>query len=307
MDEDTAKNIIKLYRDGHSLRQISKVLHGTIGRERVRQLLHASRVGWRGRGAKSRPPQHLTSAERTRLAELLGYLYGDGHLTRNKNGNHGLFDCVLTFAANEPDLVERALTITEDLYGFRPRVKKYGGWTCVKFRRSFAKYLQEIGYPAGKKSMCNPRAPLDLLPTKEDRVAFIRGFLNAEASVHKSVFVHQSVRISATPTRVARARAVGKNTILKGKPCTFVAWSAAAEIFADNTSSSRILTDLSTLLRGIGIPSTVKPIRAYIGFSGVTSVHFELRIRRQHLKTVADLRLVDSTKKQEKLNQLLRG
>ncbi|MBN1274987.1 LAGLIDADG family homing endonuclease [Candidatus Woesearchaeota archaeon] len=303
MDAVDRAMIIDAYEMGMSIREVVDFTGGVCGRESIRIILKGGGVPLRGRGVKYRDASSFFGEEVCLFAELLGCMYGDGSLSKNKNAGHGCYDAVLVFSADERDVVERIAFITSRLFGFEPRVIDKG-YFCIKLRRSFARYLHEFGYPLGKKSVLNPVLPLSFLVTPAMQKAFLRGFFNAEASVHKTVCVHQSVRIFPDKQLRKALFARGKPYTMKNIAYRICGWCHVKDLFEERPASSNILLGVQELLLRIGIPSTIYPIRVHISGAERVSIHYELRIRTKYLKTVADSGLLSSRKKVRKLQQL---
>ncbi len=300
MDNKTRDQVIKLYNEGLSIKKIVTEIKGRFGREVIRQNLKKAGVNMRGRGTKYKPADTYDSSDSEDFAELLGLFYGDGHLSRNKNPAHGLYDCTLTFAQNESDLVNRATLLTEKVFGFKPSNIRKEGYFSLKFRRSFARYLHEFGYPVGKKSVINPCLPLKFLKNNAMRSSFIRGFLNAEASINDAVSIQQSVRIELPKESIEKLKSVGKECLIKNMKCHFINWHTANSIVQKPVKSNALI-DLQALLEYFGIKSRIYPVRVYVGSKDKTSIHFELCIPRKFIKRLIDQNLISCEKKLNKL------
>lgn len=305
MDSDIKKQIVEHYERGLSIRRITELIGNQCGRETIRKELKNANVSMRGKSTAYKASALFNSKEAADFSELLGYFYGDGHVSKNRNTSHGLYDCCLSFTLNETDIVNRVDLITENLFGFRPRsIKKRGYWS-LRFRRSFAKYLASFGYPVGKKSTRNPRLPLAFLNNAELKIHFLRGFFNAEASINNTVFVHQSVQVLLPEDSVRELRRVGAHKFLGKNCCCFVPWSRARAVIKQNVKS-RILEGVQQLLADLGIPSKLYPIRVYVGNEGIVGIHFELRISTKSIKRVSMLNLITSNKKSRIIDSLAR-
>ncbi|MBR9700324.1 hypothetical protein GOV11_00475 [Candidatus Woesearchaeota archaeon] len=307
MDGWTKNIVVRLYREGNSIRKTSKLINEKYGRETVRKILHEAGVRLRGSIKAYVPLDELTTTEKEDFAEILGYFYGDGSLSKSKNSNQGDFTCGLTLAENEKDLVTRVCSITQKIFRFTPKVKKFKGYYFMKFRRSFGNYLDVFGYPVGKKSMLNPHFPTDFLDTDGKKISFVRGFMNAEASVYKSISVHQSVRIYVSDSKIRILTPLGSKICMKGQICYLISWKKAKEVIGEMPKKSNMLEDLKIILDELGMKSKIYPLRIYVGHAGVTSIHFELRILKKYIKRALDLRIVSSKKKLKKLQMLCGG
>ncbi len=305
MDAVIGQKIVNLYNKGYTIRQIAQSGNIPYKREQVRKELKSAGVPLRGRATTYPHYLSFTVDEQALLAELLGYLYGDGSVHKNKNTRSGLYDCNLAFSIDEEDLVICVSSIIKSLFGYRPTIRKKKDIYLIKFRRSVAKYIHSIGYPAGKKSVLNPKLPKHILSTCETQQSFIRGFLNAEASINKSVFVHQSVRLAISEKNVKSLKAKGKICLIKGHRRYFVRWSDAKQVLnSHKLPKSNILLGIQYLLKQADISSTVYPIRVYIGKN--TALHYELWVSKRDLRKVMEHRLLTSKKKFHVLSTLLR-
>lgn len=313
MDEILSKRIVKLYKEGFTIRQIVRLISRKYGREIVRKELKKCGVILRGRGAVYKNYRDFTPKGANLFTEFLGYLYGDGSLHKYKNTRHGKFDCRLYFALDEADLVEKVSALIRYLFQFTPKVMKGKSNYDIKFKKSFAKYLYLIGYPAGKKSIINPSLPTSILTSLEFKKSFIRGFLNAEASINntlRTIVVQQSVRMAVPKEIVKKLCQNSRSYSGIHSSYSFVNWVRAKEILNTNNinlKNSNILLGIKHLLSDLKIHAKIYPVRLYIGKDGNISVHYELHIAPQHLAKVTALNIITCKKKQQKLNMLLRG
>jgi hypothetical protein len=306
MDKETINQIIRLYKKGFSIRKIEKIISGKYHKESIRENLKRSGMILRGIGIIYKNYGQFSSEENDLFAELLGYLYGDGSLHKYKNTSHGIYDCHLAFSLNEADLVKRIVKITNNLFKFIPKVIRKKSIYLIKFRRSFAKYLANIGYPIGKKSILNPNFPLEILKYDSMKRHFICGFLNAEATVNETITVQQSVRINLPLGIINFLKKKNKPYKMNDLECYFIKFSKIKSLNL-NIQESKMLLDLKKLLNEFGIQSAIYPIRLYIGRKNKTSIHFELHISPKFIRKIKDFNMLSCTKKVEKLNKLLQG
>jgi len=300
MKSEHINSIIHYYNLGYSLRKIQQFV--PYKRETIRQKLKKEKINLRGRGIIYKDPSLFSSNEKKLLAELLGYLYGDGSLHKYKDTCHGCYECILTFCWNESDLVKTVQSITNILFKSPIHIKQKKGIFIIKFQRSLAKYFHSIGYPAGKKSMVNPFLPT--LENKNLKISFLRGFFNAEATVNKAFSVQQSVRLDSTSHIRQLLKKYGKPYninerryyILKGR-------TALNFIKKEELPPSNVLKGIQSLLCDLKIPSTIYIIRLYMGKH--ISVHYELRISPSYRDMIKKLHLISCEKKLSKLNTLL--
>jgi hypothetical protein len=305
VDDKTKSLVIELYKENNSIRKIKQIIKNKYGYESIRKELKKSGANLRGRGARYQDYMMFEPDNSALFAELLGYFYGDGSLHKYKDSSHGCYCCYLAFSRDEQDLVSKVICITEKLFNFKPRVLIKKSNYLIVFRQSFAKYLHNIGYPAGKKSQINPNLPLNILTTHSMKQGFIRGFLNAEASVNNSVSVQQSVRIKLSQKVLSNINLKNNSYLLGKTKCYLVRWSAVKDLNCFKTlPKSNILSDLSKLLNTLNIKSKLYFIRIYIGKCDTTSVHIELRIYPKFIKEIINLNLISCDKKLKKLKSL---
>jgi len=307
MDEKTINLIISLYKKGFSIRDIEQKINGDYHRESIRENLKKRGLILRGTGMRYKDYKQFSSEEEALFAELLGYFYGDGSLHKFKNTSRGLYDCHLFFSLNEKDIVKRVTYITKSLFGFEPRIQGKKGVYALKLKRSFAKYLASIGYPAGKKSILNPNFPLKLLKNNLMKRHFICGFLNAEATVNKTIAVQQSVRIDLPLKIIELLKKENKSYKMKNLECFFIKFSKVKPLINSNIKESNMLLDLKKLLNDFEIQSTIYPVRLYLGCNNKASIHFELQIKPQFIKKIKDFNMLSCNKKADRLNKLLQG
>lgn len=300
MDKVNKEAIIKLYGEGYSIRKVSGLIGFSYQRESIRKVLKQENIPIRGRGVVYKHYLKFTGEESALFAEFLGYFYGDGHIHKYVDPGHGLYECLLCFSLNERDIVKRVVYITGRLFNFKPRVVKQEGRYLIKFRRSLAKYLYNFGYPVGKKSLINPRLPLDKLRNKLMKKHFICGFLNAEASINKTVCVQQSIRIKIPKDKLEALKERHQPYFMRGRRCYFIKWSDV-KTFIDLSETSNVLCDLSKLLADFKIPSRIYPIRLYIGKNDTSSIHFELTMPPRYIKNIKEQGMLSCDKKLKKL------
>ncbi len=305
MDKVNKENIIKLYGQGYSIRKVSELIGFAYQRESIRKILKQENVPLRGRGAVYKHYSKFTKEESALFAEFLGYFYGDGCLYKYKCTSYGGYGCTLAFSLKEGDLVKRVVYITQKLFQFTPRVSKTKSNHMILFRKTLGRYLYDVGYPAGKKSLINPKIPANMLKNKIMKKHFICGFLNAEATVNQTIAAQQSVRVNLPKPIIEELKQENGRAYLRNSkcPCYFIKWSKIKNKI--NVKESNILCDLKELLSDLGISSAVYPIRLYIGKNDKTSVHYELYINRRSLKLAKETGIISQESKLNKLNQIL--
>jgi len=210
---------------------------------------------------------------------------GDGSISKRKDAR---YDCVLSFALREKNFVDAVRDIVKQLFGYDPKVVVNHSWYTIVMRRSIARYLHEqCGYPTGKKSVGNPNIP-DWIMRADSfvKIAFVRGFLNAEASIDDCVKIPQSVRIfppEHVQDKLKRASnfhdaASFKYYSLRGNKAKYILGKRYLR-------QSNILLDLQKLLYEFQISSKINLNRVWMSpRSNCVSLHYELYIPKRMIK-----------------------
>lgn len=303
MDVALKKRILDLYSSGYSIREIVRLIGCVYERSSVQQVLKHAGVPLRGRSQSYIDPYEFQGVDAEDFAEFLGSMYGDGYICKVHGYAHDRFESSLAFSLDEEDLVRRIVFIVKKLFGFEPHVVKKGLY-IIRLRVSLAKHLYIFGYPVGKKSDLNPVLPLSYLRSRNMKIAFIRGFFNAEATVNKAIAVHQSVRFHPKKPVLDKLICTGRRYVMKKKTYYICTWNDAKQIIGSQAMQSHILEGVLSLLVAIGISASIYPIRLHIGETGYVSVHFELRIKTKCLKKALDFKLVSCHKKVDSLKTL---
>lgn len=307
MDSLIKEEISTLYKEGLSIRKIERAINYRYRRESIRMELKKAGVPMRGRFITYKNLDFFNSDERLLFAEFLGYLYGDGSLHKNKNPSHGLYDCVITFSLDEGDLVNRVIFIVKKLFSFNPKVirNRDDNTYSIKFRRSFAKYISLLGYPAGKKSINNPLILNSIFHNSEMEKSFIKGFLNAEATINRALSVQQSVGMTLSRRKIDKLKSLARNGMSKGNLYSFVRWKKAKKVISTHYKDSNILLGLKNMLSKVGINVKIYPVRVYIGKNDKISIHLELKVRKEDLNKIRDFNLLSCKDKLKKLDNFL--
>lgn len=283
------QDMIVLYNDGLSIQQIAKIAGR--GRETVRTILKRHGVRMRFRGVKYDPLSTYPHEKKLLLAELLGYLMGDGSISKRKDGG---YDCVLSFGLDEKNLVDRAVNIVKQLFGYNPKVVNNSNWYAIVLRRSIGRYLhEECGYPVGKKSIINPHIPAWITQESPSvKAAFIRSFLSAEASVDKTyVKVQQSVRIFLPENVRNRLRQGSKVYDNSSFRYNWLCGEEARSLIGAHMRHSNLLVDLQKLLSEFLIDSKICFNRVWASSkSGAVSLHYELYAPKKMFKCLGQLK-----------------
>lgn len=280
------KKIISLYNSGLNIRQIAEIVGR--GRETVRVMLKRHNIRMRFRGIKYDPLPSYHHEKKVLLAELFGYLMGDGSVSKRKDRR---FDCIISFSLEEKNFVDVVKNIVNQLFGYVPKSMVDRTWYRVTLRRSIARYLhEECGYPLGKKSVVNPNIPQWILEADQlVKTAFIRGFLNAEASINDCVKVSQSVRIFL-PRDVQYQLEQMANIRDASFKYHSLRWRKAKSIVKEYVRPSNILLDLQKLLLELQINSKIYSNRIWMSSrSGSVSIHYELYMQRKMLERLREL------------------
>lgn len=282
------EEIISLYNGGLNIQKIAKIAR--LGKETVRVVLKRHGVKMRFRGIKYDPLPSYPHERKLLLAELFGYLMGDGSISKRKDRR---YDCVISFALEENNFVDAVKNIVNQLFGHVPKITFDRTCYRIILRRSIARYLHEqCGYPLGKKSIVNPNIPSWIMQADQQvKTAFIRGFLNAEASVNDCVKVPQSVRIFLPRDVQYHLRQVA-NVHDASFKYRSLCWGKAKPIVEKYVRPSNILLDLQRLLSELQISSKIYFNRVWMSSkSGSVSIHFELYIQRKMLERLRELNI----------------
>lgn len=286
------QDMVALYNDGLNIQQIAKIAGR--GRETVRVILKRHGTKMRFRGVKYDPISVYSHERKQQLAELFGYLMGDGSISKRKNGS---YDCILALALKEKNFVNSVINITKQLFGYVPKIRAELDYGCYKivFRRSIARYLcEQCGYPAGKKSVVNPRIPSWIMQsTYKIKAAFIRGFLNAEASVDDCVKVAQSVRISLPEDLRDQLRRIASINNEASYRYYSSRWEKAKPFVVKYTKPSNVLLDLQKLLSEFQIGAKIYLNRVWMSSkSDGVSIHYELYIQKKMLNRLKQFNML---------------
>lgn len=280
-DEVLERHVISLYNDGLSIRQIAKITDHA--REGIRLILKHHSVPMRGRCVKHKPFSEFSFVEKISLARLFGYLFGDGSISRNKDGR---YECSLSFALTETGYVGDIKNIVESLFHFTPRVKiENESHFRILLRRSVARYLhQECYYPVGKKSVVNPHIPNWVMGSEpEVKASFTKGFLNAEASImDEGIKIRQAVRIFPPEDILARLKQMAKIRATKTYTYFSLNWRAGKSLCEPYIRPSNILVDLRELLREFQVVGEIYPF--WIWMSSINNnigIHYELNLSKK--------------------------
>lgn len=305
MDAQTKREIAELYKKEFSIYQIEKLIEHRYRREAIRMALKRQGISLRGRNARYCAPEQFDGGDAADFAELLGYFYGDGSLCRD--GGKDSYQCCIFFSLNEADLVDRVIDITKRLFEFTPKHYKGRHVYTLKFKRSFAKYLYDIGYPLGKKSVLNPALPGNILQTDPMKKSFVRGFFNAEATINKTLCVQQSIRINMPEKVITKLKEENPSYMLNKQECYFIRWGKVKGLLTEEIKArANILLGIIAVLESWNVRSFIYPVRLYIGKNNKTSMHCELQVSPKDLEKIKRLNLLSCEKKVDKLNKVLR-
>lgn len=288
------QDIVTLYNGGLNIMQIAKIVGQ--GRETVRVCLKRNGVRMRFRGIKYDPLPEHTHTRKVSLAELFGYFVGDGSVSKRKDGR---YDCTLSLALKEKDFVDRVIDITRQLFDSIPKVESHKDYFKLVFRRSIGRYLcEQCGCPAGKKSVVNPHVPSWIMQSSSEvKVAFIRGFLNAEASVSDCVKVAQSVRVSLPETVKGQLKLVSSINSQASYRYYSARWRDAKALVAEHVRPSNILVDLQKMLSEFHIDAKMYLNRVWMNSNcSSASVHYELYMSKKMLNRLKQFNMVTKGK-----------
>lgn len=196
------------------------------------------------------------------LAEFVGRIFGDGSPI-----------IAPTYSASEIQSQKRMQSLVLELFHFSPEIKIAKGNYRTQLRRLCGRTLKLLGIPFGRKSVTNPSVPTFIMESDEPTVwlSFLRGLFDDEAYV------------SARGIEIGLAvRQVG------------------AISFANNVSGSRILDDVSELLRRLSVQYVRRKGQTYQA-GEARAICWFLRIPRREFRKVHELGLFLLTQKQQKL------
>jgi hypothetical protein len=245
----------------------------------------------RFRGVKYRRLAEYSIEEKTALAKLLGYLFGDGSISRNKDGR---YECSLSFALDEKEFVEDIKKITELLFHFAPKIK-IENKNCFRIllRRSVARYLhRECRYPIGKKSVVNPRAPAWIMESESEvKASFVKWFLNAEASItDESIKIRQATRIFPPRDVINRLRQAARIRVASRYSYYSLSWRIGKSLCKPYIRPSNILIDFQELLRRFQVMGKIYSYWIWISqTSDDVSIHYELNLSKRQAERLINL------------------
>ncbi|MBI1957509.1 MAG: hypothetical protein HYS44_03595 [Candidatus Niyogibacteria bacterium] len=142
-------------------------------------------AGWRNKmkAAGIIPSDYPEFVKNGDLAELIGVILGDGHLS----GFPRTEELTIFSNANNAGFIKRYSGLLEQIFGKRPYIAKTSWSNCVRIRvyqKEIQKRLQIPFSPRGKKTIKIPRW---ILNKKSYMIRYLRGLYEAEGSfcVHK--------------------------------------------------------------------------------------------------------------------------
>lgn len=157
-------------------------LHGNFGTQEGRRKGGlASLATHRKLGTKFTTLKNIKLPELSdELAEFLGILFGDGHLS--------LYQASIT-TNSETDMDHALFTreIIHKLFGFIPSIKNKKGENTVNVVASSKKmvsFLNELGMPIGNKIKKSLRVPLWIFKRNSYKKAFIRGLFDTDGCIY---------------------------------------------------------------------------------------------------------------------------
>jgi len=108
------------------------------------------------------------------LAEFLGYLVGDGHISRIKR--------VIGLTSADYDQVEKFAKLGAKLFGLKFRIKKDGGRYRALFHSEYlSDFLEYLGLKTGVAARCKEVPSVILRSPKSVVAAFIRAYFDCDA------------------------------------------------------------------------------------------------------------------------------
>lgn len=196
------------------------------------------------------------------LAEFVGRIFGDGSPI-----------IAPTYSACEIDSQKRMQILVLELFDYRPEIRIAKGNYRMQLRRICGRTLNLLGIPFGRKSVTNPSVPAFIMERDEPTMwlSFLRGLFDDEAYVSaRGIEIGLAVR------------------------------QVSAVSFANNLTGSRILDDVSELLRRLGIQHVRRKGQTY-QVGETRAICWFLRIPRREFKKVHELGLFLLAQKQQKL------
>jgi hypothetical protein len=196
------------------------------------------------------------------LAEFVGRIFGDGSPLIAPN-----------YSASEIESQKRMQSLVLELFGFSPEIRIAKGNYRMQLRRLCGRTLKLLDIPFGRKSVTNPSVPSFIMESDEPTVclSYLRGLFDDEAYVSsRGIEIGLAVR------------------------------QMGAVSFANNLTGSRILDDVSELLRRLGIQHVRRRGQVY-QVRETSAICWFLRIPRREFIKVHQLGLFLLTQKQQKL------
>lgn len=136
--------------------------------------------------------QEITLERNELLAELVGIILGDGHLSEKSYSrgdryitNHSL---TLTFHSGEEELIERAIFLTENCIGKAPALYKSKHSSAVHLKihgKEVVEALKEVGLTSGNKVENQVSVPEWIKSDKKFAKACLRGLVDTDGSIYE--------------------------------------------------------------------------------------------------------------------------
>jgi hypothetical protein len=164
-------------------------------------------------------------------------------------------------------------SLEAELFGYNPETKLAKGNHRMQLRRVCGRTINLLGIPFGRKTVTNPGVPAFIMESDEPEVwlSFLRGIFDDEAYVSE-----------------------------RGIEMGLAVRQATHHSFSNNSTGSRILDDVSELLRRLEVQHVRRMGQVY-RVGRTHAICWFLRIPRREFRKVQDLGLFLLPQKQRRL------
>lgn len=178
-----------------------------------------------------------------------------------------------TYSASEIESQKRMQSLEAELFGYNPETKLAKGNHRMQLRRVCGRTINLLGIPFGRKTVTNPGVPAFIMESDEPEVwlSFLRGIFDDEAYVSE-----------------------------RGIEMGLAVRQATHHSFSNNSTGSRILDDVSELLRRLEVQHVRRMGQVY-RVGRTHAICWFLRIPRREFRKVQDLGLFLLPQKQRRL------
>ncbi|MBI3420589.1 MAG: hypothetical protein HY006_00845 [Candidatus Sungbacteria bacterium] len=144
------------------------------------------------------------------LAELLGVVFGDGHIEKFPRTES------LTISANASNkgFIRRYADLVEKLFEQKPYVKKVKTSNCIRIRIYQKEISSRLEIPSGDRGSCDIKIPEWILENTTCLIAYLRGLYEAEGSfrVHKPTSTYKLLFATETTPCLITSSWVSRNS-----------------------------------------------------------------------------------------------